>query len=234
MEERSIKKGSVGQTHNVPKNPAAEVSGNGHHENGNGNGHYRWVAGGFDGDDDAALMSRISHGVKAERDAAMAELVNRLTRYLFGVAFKRTGNNADAEDVLQDTLVKVLEHSRSFAARDGLSQAARSWLAKIASHTAIDAKRTSARQRRYVNEAASQRSELYLPANDRLESADTRQMLARAMRTLAREHRRVVVRHYFRGESVQVIAAAEHRTTGAIYARLRAAERAMRVSMTPS
>ncbi len=54
--------------------------------------------------DDAELLRRIERGDRAAFDA----LVARHARYLHGVAHALVGNSADAEDLVQETLIAVL------------------------------------------------------------------------------------------------------------------------------
>src|SRR5438105_15755727 len=71
--------------------------------------------------DDAELLRRIGDG----REDAFRELVNRHSRYLYGIAISLSGNAADADDVVQETFVAVLN------SRFRGESAVRTWLVQI-------------------------------------------------------------------------------------------------------
>ena len=62
-------------------------------------------------------------------------------RFLWGLAYRITGSAADADDVVQDTFVRALEHPPAPRA-DGW----RGWLARVAANLSIDALRRRRRQ----------------------------------------------------------------------------------------
>lgn len=62
-------------------------------------------------------------------------------RFIWGLAYRITGSPADADDVLQDTFVRALQHGPQ-AREDGW----RGWLARVASNLAIDALRRRKRR----------------------------------------------------------------------------------------
>jgi RNA polymerase sigma-70 factor, ECF subfamily len=62
-----------------------------------------------------------------------ARLVDAYSGSLHRLALKMLGNEADAEDVLQNTFLKALEHIRGFEGRSKLS----TWLYRIASNEAL-------------------------------------------------------------------------------------------------
>jgi len=72
---------------------------------------------------DAELVQLIRNG----DESAFKELVNRHSDYLYGLAYSQMGNAADAEDVLQETLLGAF---RRFEAFEGRS-AVKTWLVRI-------------------------------------------------------------------------------------------------------
>jgi RNA polymerase sigma-70 factor, ECF subfamily len=58
-------------------------------------------------DDEAALVIRLAHG----DERALAELYERLSRQVFSLALQLLGSHQDAEEVLQDTFVKLYHHN---------------------------------------------------------------------------------------------------------------------------
>ena len=59
--------------------------------------------------------------------AAFEEICGRYRRFVYGVALRMTGNEADAEDVMQDSFVSVLRGVRGFRGEAAFS----SWLYRL-------------------------------------------------------------------------------------------------------
>src|SRR4051812_4875425 len=70
---------------------------------------------------DDEFMGQIGQGAQD----AFLELVNRHSRYLYGIAFSLTGNSTDAEDVVQETFIAVI--NSKFRGES----AVRTWLVQI-------------------------------------------------------------------------------------------------------
>jgi len=87
---------------------------------------------------DAALVARASGG---DIDAFRA-LVERHSRYLYGVVFRMTRNAEDTQDVVQNTWLKVHAQLARFENRSEV----RTWLTRIAVNCAIDFIRSSRRR----------------------------------------------------------------------------------------
>jgi RNA polymerase sigma-70 factor (ECF subfamily) len=87
--------------------------------------------------DDAALVERAQRG-----DAdAFGELVRRHGRYLFSVAYRVTGEEALAEDVVQDTFLKAWQRIGRFDFRAEFT----TWIYRIAVNRGIDLMRRKQR-----------------------------------------------------------------------------------------
>ena len=68
------------------------------------------------------------------REAAFRELVRRYERPVFSLVFRMVRDSATAEDLAQDTFIKVLNHIDKYRPEFKFS----SWLFKIANNVAID------------------------------------------------------------------------------------------------
>jgi RNA polymerase sigma-70 factor (ECF subfamily) len=68
------------------------------------------------------------------REAAFRELVRRYVRPVFSLVFRMVRDSATAEDLAQDTFIKVLNHIDKYRPEFKFS----SWLFKIANNVAID------------------------------------------------------------------------------------------------
>ena len=95
------------------------------------------------------------------RDAFRA-LVERHSRAVFRVAYRVTGNEQDAEDVVQDTFLKAYAELARFESRSGLG----TWLHRIAANCAIDLLRKRPRK------TVSRDDEDAAPLVERLASTD--------------------------------------------------------------
>src|SRR5438128_4150248 len=76
--------------------------------------------------------------------AAFEELVRRTSRLVFARLYLETGDTHQAEDLLQETLLRAFRSLRELAEPSGF----RSWLLRIAQNAAIDAARSRQRAKR--------------------------------------------------------------------------------------
>lgn len=79
---------------------------------------------------DADVARLAQHG----REEAFRELVRRYERPVFSLVFRLVRDSATAEDLAQDTFIKVLNHIDKYRSEFKFS----SWLFKIANNVAID------------------------------------------------------------------------------------------------
>ncbi len=80
-------------------------------------------------DPDRILVERIQHGDKA----ACAECIERHSPGVYRVARRLTGNEAEAEDVVQETFISAFKAIDKFEGRSGLA----TWLYRIAHNAAL-------------------------------------------------------------------------------------------------
>lgn len=107
----------------------------------------------------AARSAEDSAADSADRSAAIAALVSEYSSTLYRVAFSISRNAAEAEDVVQETFLRVLRHrERLPEIRD-----ARVWLIRIAWNLVLDRKRRQ--KTRPENEDISELVRV-LPASD--------------------------------------------------------------------
>jgi len=90
-------------------------------------------------ENDAADVAR----AKAGDEGAFRALVERHGRAVFRLAFRMTGNEQDAEDVVQEAFLKAYRRIGQFEDRAAFG----SWLHRIAANCAYDLLRTRARKR---------------------------------------------------------------------------------------
>jgi RNA polymerase sigma-70 factor (ECF subfamily) len=163
---------------------------------------------------DIELLRRIGHGAQD----AFRELVNRHSRYLYGIAFSLTGNSTDAEDVVQETFIAVI--NSKFRGES----AVRTWLVQILIRRAAmlrRSKRRSTTPLEGVNDASA------MPARGS-GGSDARLDLAVMLEALSVEHRQVIVLRELEGMSYEEMAIALDVPRGTVESRLHRARNELR------
>jgi RNA polymerase sigma-70 factor (ECF subfamily) len=140
----------------------------------------------------------------ADRQEAFRELVERHSRMVFRVAFRITGNEQDAEDVVQETFLKAHRNLERYDSRASFS----TWLFRIASNCAIDVLRAKKRRQETPGDV-----EEPIPSSD--PSPQTSALgseigshLSRALAELTPQERTAFVLRHFEGEPIEEIAKA--------------------------
>lgn len=110
------------------------------------------------GQNDGAAIEAVLAG---DRDA-YGSLVIRHSRMLFRLAYRMTGNEADADDIVQEAFLRGYQKLETFEARANFG----TWIYRIAVHCALD--RLEIRRR----ELARQVSEETDPEKDAVQVAD--------------------------------------------------------------
>jgi RNA polymerase sigma-70 factor (ECF subfamily) len=151
--------------------------------------------------------------VLAGKHESFRVLVDRHGRKVFGLAYRMTGNEHDADEVVQDTFLRCYKRLSSFEARSSFS----TWLYRIASNCALDllAKRKQEKQHiaetdtRDDGENPEDRGLEYAapdPGPERmLLSSELRQRVASAMQRLTAIERTAFVLRHFEGRSISEI-----------------------------
>jgi RNA polymerase sigma-70 factor, ECF subfamily len=134
-------------------------------------------------------------------------LVERHRRYMYNLAFRITGNEQDAKDVVQESLLNAYLHLDQFEQRADL----RTWLNRILVNCALDHLR-SRRRRPDVNDPRPisdivQTLASSSPDPERLvASADWRRQVSAAMETMSPLERVTFALRHFEGRSINEIA----------------------------
>src|SRR5947209_9768705 len=88
----------------------------------------------MDASETAAVLARARQG----DSEAFRALVERHSRTVFRLAFRMTGNEQDAEDVVQESFLRAYRQLGRFEARADFG----TWLYRIAANCAVDMMRT--------------------------------------------------------------------------------------------
>ncbi|MFK4837559.1 sigma-70 family RNA polymerase sigma factor [Microbacterium sp. ZW T2_14] len=134
-----------------------------------------------------------------------------------------TGDRAGADDIVQETLLRAWRTPRILEQDPSTT---RSWMFTVARHLVIDEAR-SARRRREIG-VAEVPERATADATDALFEAI---LVEEALAALTTEHRTVVVRAYYRGQSVAEMADELDIPPGTVKSRLHYGLRALRLTL---
>jgi RNA polymerase sigma-70 factor, ECF subfamily len=176
---------------------------------------------------DETLVTQVARG----SSAALEVLYDRYAATVLGISVRIIGDQALAEDILQETFWRVWQNAGNYQSQLGSFT---SWLFRIARNLAIDAYR-----RRNVRPQAVVSSEEGDPILDRTPDPDmdvaeqaqailTHRQVRRALATLPDVQREVIEMAYFYGMTRQEIAEATGEALGTIHTRARLALQKLR------
>jgi len=154
----------------------------------------------MDAIDAATTLARACDG----DDEAFRRLVETHSRALFRLAYRLTGNEQDAEDVVQDALIRAYRRLGSFESRAAFA----TWLYRIAANCAVDHLRSrQGRDARHeVLPEAADAPESPLPGPDRLAaSAEIDRHVRAALADMSPLERTAFTLRHFEGRSINEI-----------------------------
>jgi RNA polymerase sigma-70 factor (ECF subfamily) len=145
---------------------------------------------------------------KAGDADAFRELVERHSRPMFRLAFRMTGNEQDAEDIVQDTFLRAYRRIEKFDERASFG----TWLYRITVNCSLDLVRARKRRSEQSGSANPEMDDLIqsLPASgatpDRMAmSGQARQRIAEAMEELSASERTAFVLRHFEGMCIDEV-----------------------------
>jgi RNA polymerase sigma-70 factor (ECF subfamily) len=159
-------------------------------------------------DSDSVAVARVKAG---DGDAYRA-LVERHSRSVFRLAFRMTGNEQDAEDVVQETFLRAYKQLHRYEARASFG----TWLYRIASNYSLDLVRSRKRHPQTALEPSPGDEGANIanaipsdaPGPDRLLFGDeVQKTVASTLDTLSRQERTAFVLRHFEGQSIEEIGA---------------------------
>lgn len=156
--------------------------------------------------------ARLLRVLQAEHSAALWRYVVHLT-----------GNSADADDIVQETLVKAWRRPKVL---DQSQRSARAWLFTVARNLVIDSRRSAHHQHEV---GVAELPERETP--DRIDEHLDAWLIAEALTGLSVEHRAVIVNAYYLGRSTTEIAAELGIAEGTVKSRLHYGLRALRLAL---
>ena len=177
---------------------------------------------GFPESDDS-LIARVNAGDRR----AWRVLVDRHTGPVFGQAWRMLGDRAEAEDVAQETFVRLMRKAPDWRRGEA---ALRTWLFRVAINMCID--RTRARRTVPLDDAPEFADRATDPAaTDR--GIDMRQSVQAALQALPERQRAALVMAHYQGFSNAECADALEISVDALESLLARARRALRQTLAP-
>src|SRR6476620_8234865 len=135
-------------------------------------------------------------------------LVERHSRALFRLAFRMTGNQQDAEDVVQESFLRAYRQLAKFDERASLG----TWLYRIAVHCSLHLLRSRKRRNETLAPADPEMDDPVLslpsldPTPDRMAmSGEVRDRVAEAMNDLSASERTAFVLRHFEGMCIEEV-----------------------------
>ena len=173
---------------------------------------------------DALLVKRLCAG----DDSALAEVFDRYGPLVLGLARRVTGNQATADDVLQEVFTALWCHPERFDPERGTLRA---YLGVLAHRRAVDAVRASVR-RRTREERVEVLDSLTL-SGDPAEAAAIAESVRQAIERLPEAQRRAIELAFWQGMTQHEVAHALGIPEGTVKSRLRLAQAKLRDWLEP-
>src|SRR5438132_10430638 len=182
---------------------------------------------------EALFVSRL----KANEDAAYDELVRMYSGPMYHVAYRMTGDAAEASDAVQDIFLKVFRNIGGFKGEAAL----KTWIFKIAFSEILNRLRWWKRRHRFSTMSlddqpnGSPASEYVADAGptpeEILQSKERESAIQKALSRLSREHRSIVVLRDIEGFSYHEIADVLGISMGTVKSRLARARADLKKSL---
>jgi RNA polymerase sigma-70 factor (ECF subfamily) len=168
---------------------------------------------------DEILVAQVARG----DSAALETLYERYASTILGISLKTIGDQAIAEDILQETFWRVWRHAASFQTQLGSFT---SWLFRITRNLAIDMYRQRSSRLPSLNTIDDvpefdQTPDPTANVAEQAQSSLKRQQVRKALATLPPLQRQVIEMAYFLGMTRQEIAEATGEALGTIHTRAR-------------
>ena len=143
------------------------------------------------GEDDARLMARVAQG----DSAALGEVAERYTPLIFGLAWRMLGDAAEAEDVVQETILRAWTKAGSWTPVGG---GLGGWLRRVATNLCLDRKRKVAP---VTGDALPERADDAPLADALVDEERRRAAVTTAMLALPDRQRAAIILTYHEGAS---------------------------------
>ncbi len=161
--------------------------------------------------------------MKSKHDDLLLALHHAHGRALFNYVARMTGDDALAQDIVQESLLKAWKHPSIL---DQSNDSTRAWLFTVARNLVIDDRRSARFRRESATEIIPD-----IPTADETDAVLDAWVISDVLSTLSESHRRAIVSAYYLGNSVAEIARQEDVPVGTIKSRLHYALAALKLSL---
>jgi RNA polymerase sigma-70 factor (ECF subfamily) len=164
---------------------------------------------------------------------AFRMLVEQNSHKMFRLAFRMTGNEQDAEDVVQETFLRAYRHIGRYDARARVS----TWLYTIASNCAIDLLRKRRRRRTESLDHTEARAPAVAdgPGPDRsMFGVEVRDRIEAELEKLSAKERAAFTLRHFEGQSIREISEIMGTPEGSVKNNIFRAVRKLRSTLEPA
>ena len=183
-------------------------------------------------DVDAREDARLLHAIAGGDERALAAMYQRRGGLIFSFLTRMLGQEAEAQEALQDTFIRLWRRAEDF---DSGRSSATAWLLLFARGLALDRLRARAR---HVAKLSAYESEVAAlaagPAGRRPDGAPTDELAAACRDALAKlpaDQRRALELAFFRGWTHEEISTTQGEALGTVKARIRRGLLALRKTM---
>ena len=174
---------------------------------------------------DLALMADFA----SRQERAAGTLYDRFASRIYGLGIVMLGNHQAAQDLVQDTFMKLWRNAERFDPQRGRLE---TWVLLTARSLAIDSLRRRVLESRSLQSVGMQPEDDPEPLPDeRAAVADLTARARRAMEVLSSEQRSALELAYFGGRTTAEVAALEGIPQGTVKTRIRAALLRLRAEM---
>jgi RNA polymerase sigma-70 factor (ECF subfamily) len=150
--------------------------------------------------------------VRLGNQQAFRVLVERHSRVVFRLAYRMTGNEQDAEDLVQETFLRAYKQFHTFDERAAVS----TWLHRICANCSLDLLRARKTRREIQHKVDDEQMSGWLeqvaapgPSPERLmQSSQMKEMLEPALGKLTDTERAAFILRHYEGSSIEEIAKA--------------------------
>jgi len=164
---------------------------------------------------------------RSNDSAAREELFQRYRNDAYRVAYRLLGNEQDALDVVQESLLKAFSRLADFDGRCGF----RYWLLRIVSNSALDSGRSRKRRRTVGLDERTADATINDDPGRRLRQQDLRRALDEALERLSPKIRTTFVLFAELGMSYKEIAETQEVPIGTVMSRINAAREKLQAAL---
>jgi RNA polymerase sigma-70 factor (ECF subfamily) len=185
----------------------------------------------MDATEAAAVLARARQG---DGDAFRA-LVEKHSRSVFRLAFRMTGNEQDAEDVVQESFLRAYRQLGRFESRANFG----TWLYRIVANCSVDLMRSKQARHDQVrgdslDDKAMELPAVNVPGPERMaESAEIEQRVQDALQELSPLERAAFTLRHYEGRSIDEISATLGLGTSAAKHSVFRAVKKLRIALAP-